>query len=35
MLKATTIVRRPAVRADRVTDTVELDQAAAPPCRRR
>lgn len=25
MLKATTIVRRPAVRADRVTDTVELD----------
>ncbi|MBE7246744.1 MAG: urease accessory protein UreE, partial [Actinomycetospora chiangmaiensis] len=27
MLKATTIVRRPAVRADRVADTVELDYA--------
>jgi urease accessory protein len=27
MLKATTIVRRPAVRADRVADTVELDHA--------
>lgn len=34
MLKATTIVRRPAVRADRVADTVELDhggRAALPP----
>lgn len=28
MLKATTIVRRPAVRADRVADTVELDHGA-------
>lgn len=28
MLKATTIVRRPAVRADRVADTVELDSGA-------
>ncbi len=33
MLKATIIVRRPAVRADRVADTVDLDHAgrAAPP----
>ncbi|MCJ2014065.1 urease accessory protein UreE [Methylobacterium sp. J-076] len=33
MLKATTIVRRPAVRADRVADTVELDHGgrASPP----